>query len=281
MTFPHAARRPIGTMVAFGFRDLDLGVDLDVARALGATTLEVLPDWGARSDASEFRRRASDAGFAVHSAHGCWGARSIRAARVDLGSTDPGTHGDSVDDLKRCLDWLAEAGGSYLVVHPGGLSSPEDAPLRREALARGLLALAHHAQPDRLVVCVENLPPGVHPGSRTADLASLVAEIDRPEVALALDTGHANLTSSVARETLATETFLRTTHVHDNLGRQDSHHPPGLGSIDWNAWAAALDAVGYRGPVMLECIRHLRQFRDTITDALLEILDRLATIAGD
>ena len=53
--------------------------------------------------------------------------------------------------------------------------------------------------------------------------------------------------------------LLATTHVHDNNGRQDSHEPPGHGTIDWSAWGPALDSIGYGGPILLECIRHLRQ----------------------
>jgi sugar phosphate isomerase/epimerase len=275
-----APRRAIGTMVAYGFPDLDLGVDLAIARDLRATTLEVLPKWGTWPDPGEFRRRIADEGLTLHSAHGCWGAQSIRAARVDLGSTDAATHHGSIDDLKRCLDWLHAAGGTYLVVHPGGLSSPQEAEARREALARGLAELAEHARGAGLVACVENMPPGVHPGSRMAELAELVAEIGRPEVALALDTGHAHLTASADAETRAAGAMLRTTHVHDNSGRQDTHHPPGLGTVDWPAWARSLDEVGYRGPVILECVRHLRKFPETRSGTLLELLERLAVVSG-
>ena len=102
------------------------------------------------------------------------------------------------------------------------------------------------------------MPPGVHPGSRMADLAELLRELDHPRLALALDTGHANLTAGTAAETLAAGALLATTHVHDNNGRQDAHEPPGHGTIDWPAWGRALDAIGYAGPIMLECIRALR-----------------------
>jgi sugar phosphate isomerase/epimerase len=196
----------------------------------------------------------------IHSAHGCWGARTIRAARVDLGATDPETHRASIDDLKRCADWLAEAGGTCLVVHPGGLSDPADRAGRRSALARGLLELAEHVDRpgSRVRICVENMPPGVHPGSRMADLAGLLRELAHPRLGLALDTGHANLTFGVAEETRSAGNLLATTHVHDNNGRQDAHEPPGLGTIDWPAWGRDLDAIGYTGPIMLECIRALR-----------------------
>src|SRR5262249_55262569 len=153
-------------------------------------------------------------------------------------------------------------------IHPGGLSFAEDAPARRDCLARGLLSLAEHARGTGVILCVENMPPGVHPGSRMADLFDLVSTLDRPELALALDTGHAHIAATPASETLAAGRLLRTTHVHDNDGRQDTHLPPGLGTLDWDAWAVALDAIDYRGPILLECIRHLRKEPDSLSPRL-------------
>jgi sugar phosphate isomerase/epimerase len=265
-------------MVAYGFAGRELADDLALAHRLGASVLEVLPDWRAWPDPVPLRARVADAGLAVHSAHGCWGGQSIRAPRVDLGAVDPGTWGASVDDLKRCIDWLNAAGGTCLVVHPGGLSDPEEAGARRDALVRGLLALADHARGTPVVACVENMPPGVHPGSRMAEVAAVAAEIDRPEVALALDTGHAQIASTPRAETLAAGRLLRTTHVHDNDGRQDAHLPPGLGSVDWDDWLDALNAVEYHGVIMLECIRHLRQDPGAIDGALLGLLRRLTEV---
>ena len=251
--------RPLGTMVTYGYPEIDFGDELSLATRIGASLLEILPHWGRLLDPALAREQAGDRGLLIHSVHGCWGGRTIRARRVDLGSLDASTHLESVDDLRACMDWLAEAGGKYLVVHPGGLSDPEERAGRHDALARGLLKLSDHAQRTNVVVCVENMPPGVNPGSHMAELADLLRELDRSNLALALDTGHANLTASPAEETRAAGSLLATTHVHDNNGRQDAHEPPGLGTIDWPAWGLALDAIGYRGPILLECIRHLRQ----------------------
>jgi sugar phosphate isomerase/epimerase len=251
--------RPLGTMVTYGYPDIEFDDELSLAIEIGASLLEILPHWGRLLDATMAREQAGDRGLLIHSAHGCWGGRTIRARRVDLGSVDASTHGESIDDLKACIDWLAAAGGKYLVVHPGGLSDPEEWTGRRMALSRGLLQLADHARGTDVVVCVENMPPGVYPGSRMAELAELLRELDRSNLALALDTGHANLTASPAEETRAAGSLLATTHVHDNNGRQDSHEPPGKGTIDWPDWGLALDSISYRGPILLECIRHLRQ----------------------
>jgi sugar phosphate isomerase/epimerase len=264
-------------MVAYGFPALDLEAELALAMRIGAEVLEVLPDWSRLPDPGPVRQRAAARGLSIHSAHSCWGGRTIRAARVDLGALDPTTHRESVADLRRCVDWLDAAGGTCLVVHPGGLSDPQDRGPRRAALARGLLELAEHAAGSEVRVCVENMPPGVHPGSRMAELAELLAELDHPQLALALDTGHAHLTATVSQETVAAGLRLATTHVHDNNGRQDAHQPPGHGSIDWPAWGWALDAIQYSGPIMLECIRHLRL---QPADFRPEVLRGLARVAG-
>jgi sugar phosphate isomerase/epimerase len=252
------SERPLGTMVTYGYPEIELADELSLALRIGASLLEILPEWSRLPDPARVRHQAAGAGMSIHSAHGCWGGRTIRARRVDLGATGGSVHRESVDDLRSCVDWLATAGGKCLVVHPGGLSDPEERAARRAALASGLLKLAEHAEGTGVIVCVENMPPGVHPGSRMADLAEVLLELDHPQLALALDTGHAHLAATPALETQSAGLLLATTHVHDNDGRHDSHEPPGRGTIDWPEWGRALDRVGYGGPIILECIRHLR-----------------------
>src|SRR5512143_1229676 len=159
MAIAPTIRRPLGTMVAYGFPHVALEADLALAGRLGAEVLEIFPEWRGVPDPRVLRARVGAAGLAIHSAHGCWGGQTIRAPRVDLGRPETGPHREAVEDLKRCVDWLHEAGGTCLVVHPGGLSDPTQAAARREALARGLIALADHAQVTGVVLCVENMPP--------------------------------------------------------------------------------------------------------------------------
>jgi sugar phosphate isomerase/epimerase len=253
------SQRALGTMIIYGYDRVDLDDELDLARSLGATLLEILPLWSALPDPVALARRVASRGFSIHSAHGAWGGQAIRAGRVDLGSTDASTHEESIDDLTRCVDWLAAAGGKCLVVHTGGLSVSDDQEHRRAALARGLVRLADHARGQGVLVCVENMPPGVHPGSRMTDLAALLRDLAHPQLALALDTGHANLGEGLVHETRAAGSLLATTHVHDNDGRQDTHLPPGHGTIDWAEWGSVLDSIQYSGPIVLECIKHLRE----------------------
>jgi sugar phosphate isomerase/epimerase len=262
-------------MITYGFARGHLETDLAIASKLRADCVEILPDWRNLPEPDKLRARVVDAGFDVHSAHGCWGGQAIRARRVDIADPDESARRDGVDDLRRCLDWLNTAGGKHLIVHPGGLSDEPSRAGRRDALAKSLLELADHARGHSLYVCVENMPPGVVPGSHMSDLEALLGELERAELALALDTGHANLVSSVVEETRGSSKYLRSTHVHDNNGKADSHWPPGTGTCDWGRWLRALDDLDYQGPIMLECIQHLREHPESIDDRLMAMLDSL------
>ena len=140
MTIAPKFPRELGTMVAYGFTGLDFTAELALAHRLGATVLEILPDWRRYPDPRALRAPVADAGLSIHSAHGCWGGQAIRAPRVDLGSCDPTTHLASVDDLKRCVDWLAEAGRPI----PG---RPSRRPLRTRSGRRA--SRCPGAGPDR------------------------------------------------------------------------------------------------------------------------------------
>jgi sugar phosphate isomerase/epimerase len=268
-------------MITCGFPRVDVEVDLRIAARLGAELVEILPDWRNRPDPHGLKSRIEEKGLAIHSVHGCWGGQSIEADRVDLADPDPAARTASVDDLRRCLDWLDALGGRCLVVHPGGLSYAEDLKRRREALASSLVSLADHVSGTSLRVCVENMPPGVFPGSRMRELRILLEELKRPELGLAIDTGHANLNATAEEETLQAGSLLRTSHVHDNLGKFDSHDPPGSGTISWTNWVEALDRTGYEGPIILECIRHIRNFPESLDGTLAELLVRLCRQESD
>jgi sugar phosphate isomerase/epimerase len=268
-------RRALGTMIAYGFPNVDLEVDLGVAARLKAKVLEILPDWRNLPDPITLRNRLSHTDLTIHSVHGCWGGQAINAYRVDLADPDRANRLAALDDQRRSLDWLDVVGGRCVVVHPGGLSHPGDALDRRQALGESLLALADQASGGQLTVCVENMPPGVFPGSQMAELRTLLEELARPELGLALDTGHANLSATPAAATLQAGPLLRTTHVHDNHGKLDSHDPPGTGTIEWPNWIDALKAIAYEGPIILECIRHLRNNPESLSPQLMELLDRL------
>ena len=265
---PELQVRPTGSMVTYGYPRDHLQKDLAIAAWLNARRVEILPDWTARPDPGPAQKICDDAGIVVHSVHACWGGVSPFAVRVDLGSTSSAIRFASLDAVKYCLDWAVKVGATHLVVHPGGLSDRSEQDARTSALLESLEVLADAVGDAEIRICVENMPPGVFPGHRMNDLRQIVDQMDRPQIGLALDTGHAHISSTIQMETLAAGCRLFTTHVHDNNGRNDAHLPPGRGTLNWEAWPEALNEIGYQGTIMLECIRFLREHPESLTDEL-------------
>ena len=68
--------RPLGTMVTYGYPDIEFDDELSLAIEIGASLLEILPHWGRLLDPTMAREQAGDRGLLIHSAHGCWGGRT-------------------------------------------------------------------------------------------------------------------------------------------------------------------------------------------------------------
>ena len=64
MTITTPIRRPLGTMIVYGYPRAELGGELAIARRIGAELLEILPDWRQYPDPRELVARAEDAGLA-------------------------------------------------------------------------------------------------------------------------------------------------------------------------------------------------------------------------
>ena len=99
---------------------------------------------------------------------------------------------------------------------------------------------------------LENLNPTDHPRcpfSATADVLSLVASVDRPELRINLDLYHTQMGEGDliewCRRCLP---WIGEVQVADVPGRCE----PGTGEVNWPAVARALNEMGYRGPVGME-----------------------------
>jgi sugar phosphate isomerase/epimerase len=262
--------RPLGMMVVHSPAGPVLETDIKLAVAIGADLVEILPRWNELPRPNEISDKVKDAGLEIWSTHGPWGGQSIEADRVDLSDIRPQFRQDSIDDVRRALDWSASLGARIVVVHPGGLSDPDEIAERTDLLTQSLDLLSLEAGARGLRIGLENMPKGVYPGSRMADLAGVVRQIQSPSLGLVMDTGHARISGEIREETLAAKDLLISTHVHDNDGRADSHRPPGEGVIDWPLWFSSLSVIGYEGPIMLECVKALRDVRKPPSPEWLE-----------
>ncbi len=209
----------------------------------GPRVLEILPDWPASptpapsEPALDARPRDPQRARVLGGPE-----RSGRAGSTSPAST-PRPAQDSLDDLGRCVDWLAEAGGSFLVVHPGGLSDAGRRPRAGRGPGPGAGRPGRSRRRGRPHDLRREHAAGRPP--REPDGRPLRAgRRDRP----ARDPRSrwtpgtpGSPKGSTRRPSPPAGSWPPPTSTTTTAG-SDAHLPPGLGTIDWDAWLVGLDA---------------------------------------
>jgi sugar phosphate isomerase/epimerase len=235
---------------------LDFAGQCRVAAALGYGGLEIAPatlgpDPLAVSDAvlAEMARTAADHGLTIAGLH--W----LLTPFPDLSITDPAKAEATQAALFRLCDICAALGGRVMVhgspkqrVPPPG-ESPE-ALLDR--VAEFLRPVADRAGSLGLTYCIEPLSRDQTPFLTTvAEAAGLVARVDHPAFVTMIDTSSAGLSEDMPVPDLIRR-WLPTGligHIHLN---DTNRGAPGMGSDDFHAILAALDAAGWDGHLSVE-----------------------------
>ena len=113
-------------------------------------------------------------------------------------------------------------------------------------------------------------------GSRAADLASYVDEIDSEWIVACLDVGHCSLIGEEAQDAirLLGRDRLKALHTHDNGYTGDDHQLPGLGKMDWDAIMQALKDIGYEGELTYEADGFLRNFKNDYIPQAVKFMEQ-------
>ena len=157
--------------------------------------------------------------------------------------------------MKKALKGVSALGADLMVVH--ALCPYDDRDENSDeviALNEQFIAdVADFAATYGITVCLENLPFKKHPVSSVEAVCDIVDKLNRDNLKICLDTGHAAIFDpDVAAAVRYIGNRLATLHIHDNMGASDSHLVPGDGIIDWDAFAKALKDIGYNGVISLE-----------------------------
>lgn len=160
------------------------------------------------------------------------------------------------DYLQRASDFVKLA-----VVHPGYLS-PHGAQLPDLAWQtniESLQSICDFAADFGITIAVENMPqvPKIF-GKYPQEMLQMVEEVNRDNVGLTLDVGHANTMGlDKDKDTEIMDDFLKMykgrvshVHLHDNMGKRDEHLPLGKGNVDWEHVMDSLS--NYKGRFVTE-----------------------------
>jgi sugar phosphate isomerase/epimerase len=179
-----------------------------------------------------------------------------------------------VDEIKRALEIAETIPFNFLIQHMG--VSGEEFDLNKfDAAFSAIEELSLFARQRGVEILLENIPNELSSASRLRQFE----ELTHVGLNYCFDTGHANIGKGVQPEFELMKPRIRSTHVHDNNGKDDSHIPPLIGTggtIDWKNTMELLRSGQDKYPLLLE----LKDHGDTAhpLDNAMEIFDRLENI---
>jgi sugar phosphate isomerase/epimerase len=232
-------------------------------------------DWSDKAQIAELGHWFRDSELKLFSLHApmhtddCWG-RSGPQALISITELVKARRIQMVDEIKRSLDIAESIPFRYLNLHLGYKDEEYD-ERKLDAAFNSLEELSNFARQRGVEVILENIPNAFSSGER------LVAFLDATHLHLGLcfDTGHANLGEGVEKTFEAMKPRIRSTHVHDNSGKDDQHLFPFSegGVIDWKQTMALLRSGGEQFPLLLE-LKEVPAMTNPL-EVVNEVFDRL------
>jgi sugar phosphate isomerase/epimerase len=198
--------------------NLEIGIDAEALDSLGATEVALA------------RELLGDKRLTAH----------LPFKDLAPASNDPLISRAACERLAKAMDWAYELGAFQMVMHLG-----YDWRIHRELdqfaknMRNNLTPLLDKALDRGMSLALENT---FEPGPEVL-LAVLESLGKPPGLGFCLDVGHALSFSRTSLEKWWQELkgHLMEMHLHDNMGEDDQHLPPGWGKADWKGLKSWLD----------------------------------------
>ncbi len=232
-------------------------------------------DYRNKAQVAELGYWFKDSELKLHSLHSpmysddCWG-QTGPDAQVDLTEPVKGKRIKIVDEVKRAIEVAENVPFQYMIQHLGMAGTPDD-PRRVDAAFASLEELKVFAAPLGVEILLENTPNEISTGAKLVEFLNFT----HLELNLCFDTGHAHMGEGIEAAYHAMAPLIRSTHVHDNNGKEDIHLFPKLhkaGTIPWKSTMELLDSGANQYPLLLE-LREDPGFRSL--DAVKEVFEFL------
>ena len=234
-------------------------------------------DYRDKAQIAELGHWFRDSELKMHSLHApiysddVWG-RSGPQAVIDITATTKAQRMSMVDEIKRALEIADVVPFRYLVQHLG-VSGEEMNERRLDSAFSSLDEIKSFAGQRGVEVLLENIPNELSSAARLNAFLGLT----HLNLNYCFDIGHAHMAQGVETEFQLMKERIRSTHLHDNDGREDQHLFPGEGSIDWSQAMRLLGSCPGQYPLTLELkepagmehpIEHAKRAIDQLTQRL-------------
>ena len=178
-----------------------------------------------------------------------WG-RSGPQAVITITALVKGRRLEMVEEIKRALEIAEVIPFRYLIQHIG--VGGEEFDMRKvDAAFAALEQLKLFAGQRGVEILLENIPNQLS----SAERLLVFEELTHIGLHYVFDTGHAHMGEGVAAAFNLLKDKIRSTHVHDNDGKTDSHLIPFVsegGTVDWREGMQLLRSREANYPLLLE-----------------------------
>ncbi|MGD0578853.1 MAG: TIM barrel protein, partial [Bryobacteraceae bacterium] len=175
---------------------------------------------------------------------------------------------------KRALEVAETIPCRYLVQHLG-VGGEEYDEGKLESAFTALEDLMLFARHRGVQILIENIPNRLSTPERLRHFL----EITHLDLGFCLDTGHAHMDEGLEAAFQSMQERLRSTHVHDNDGKNDTHLFPLLasgGNTDWKRTMELLRTRADQYPLLLE-LRESPEFPNPLA-AAREVFEKLEAL---
>src|SRR2546425_2310266 len=233
-------------------------------------------DYRNRAQVMELGHWFRDADLKLHSLHSpmysdeIWG-RSGPQSVVNITHPVKADRLKMVDEIKRALEVAEVVPFRYLIQHLGA-SVEEFSERKVESAFSALEELGIFARQRGVQILLENIPNQLS----SAERLSYFLEVTHLDLGFVFDVGHANIGEGVEAAFNIMKKRIRSTHVHDNDGKEDKHLFPLKaegGTVDWKQTMNLLRSCGDEVPLLLE-LREVEGMEHPL-DQANEVFDRL------
>jgi sugar phosphate isomerase/epimerase len=237
-------------------------------------------DYNNRAQTAEMAAWFRDSSMQLHSLHSpmytddVWG-RSGPHAVITITETVKTKRIVMVDEIKRALEVAETIPFRYMVQHIG-VSGEEYDDHKVDAAFTALDELSSFARQRGVEILIENIPNALSSAERLVDFLAQT----HLKLGFCFDIGHAHMHQGVEPAFRIMESRIRSTHLHDNDGKNDQHLFPFLvegGSIDWKKAIELLRTHPDQYPLLLE-LKEVPEFGPHPFDKSEEIFERLESL---
>jgi len=234
-------------------------------------------DYRNKAQVAELGHWFRDSTLQLHSLHSpmytdeIWGKSGPHSV-VTITEPVKGQRLQWVDEIKRALEVAEVIPFRYLIQHIG--VGGEEFDMRKfDAAFSALEELSIFAKQRGVEILLENIPNELS----SAEKLLQFEELTHIGLNYVLDTGHANMNEGVEKAFHLMKDRIRSTHVHDNNGKDDKHLWPILqqgGTVDWKKTMELLRSREGQYPMVLE-LKEQPEFADNPIDSILRVFDKL------